>query len=132
MSIIWDAIVYAYASVAIVPVIPFLLVFFWARWRGNERNQAIKLSMDVTTFFLVGCVSMLLNRLGTSFGPYILLLFILILGGLLGGAQNRARGRVDSRRLLRAVWRLTFFMTTVLYVVLTIVDISIRIVGKSA
>ncbi|MBP1973758.1 DUF3397 domain-containing protein [Cohnella thailandensis] len=132
MSVIWDALVYAYASVAVIPVIPFLIVFYLARWRGQERNRAIKLSMDITTVFLIGCVSMLLNRLGTSFGPYILLLFMLVVGGLLGGVQNRVRGKVDARKLVRAVWRLTFFLTTLLYVLLTIVDISIRAFGKSA
>ncbi|RUS48450.1 DUF3397 domain-containing protein [Cohnella sp. AR92] len=132
MSAIWNALVSIYAAIAVVPIIPFLIVFFFAKWRGQERNQAIKLSMDVTTVFLIGCVSMLLNRLGTSFGPYILLLFMLIMGGLLGNAQNRARGSVDSRKLIRAIWRLTFFLTTILYVLLTIVDIAGRIIGKSA
>lgn len=48
---------------------------------------------------------------------------MLIGGGLIGNAQNRARGKVDPRKLLRAVWRLSFFGLSVLYIILMLLAI---------
>ncbi|MFC4599400.1 DUF3397 domain-containing protein [Cohnella hongkongensis] len=124
MSSIWNALVQSYAFLATVPVIPFILVYVIMTFIGSERKNAIQLSMDVTTAFLFGCVASLLNgRLHTSFGPFFLLLVMLIGGGLIGSAQNRARGKVDVRKLLRAVWRLSFFGLSVLYVILMLLAI---------
>jgi len=124
MGSIWNALVQSYAFLATVPIIPFILVFVIMTIRGNDKKSSIQLSMDVTTAFLFGCVASLLNdRLGTSFGPFFLLLIMLIGGGLIGNAQNRARGKVDPRKLLRAVWRLSFFGLSVLYIILMLLAI---------
>lgn len=122
----------AYAALAVVPIIPFLLVFAVVSVRSGDRNRAIKLSMDITTAFLLGCVSMLLNRMGTSFGPYIILLFMLIMGGLIGGAQNRLRGKVDAAKLIRAIWRLSFLVMSVMYVLLMVIELARRAFGATA
>ncbi|WP_027091091.1 DUF3397 domain-containing protein [Cohnella thermotolerans] len=132
MASFWDALVKAYAALAVVPIIPFLLVFAVVNLRSGDRKRAIKLSMDITTVFLIGCVSSLLNRMGTSFGPYIILLFMLIAGGLIGGAQNRLRGRVDTAKLIRAIWRLSFLVMSVLYVLLMLVELAKRVFGSPA
>ncbi|TVY00569.1 DUF3397 domain-containing protein [Cohnella terricola] len=124
MSSIWNALVHSYAFLATVPIIPFLLVYIVASYRGLERKPAIRLAMDITTVFLFGCVAMLLNlRLHTSFGPFFLILVMLIGGGLIGSAQNRVKGKVDARKLVRSVWRLSFFGLTVLYVPLMLLAI---------
>lgn len=132
MTAIWHALVWAYSALATVPVIPFLLIYFILVTRGGDKKQAIKVSMDVTTLFLIGIVSSLLNKQGTSFGPYIILLFMLIAAGLIGGAQNRIKGRVDGRRLVRAIWRLSFFILTFLYVALMLVELAKLAFGSSA
>ncbi|RKP55257.1 DUF3397 domain-containing protein [Cohnella endophytica] len=119
LSSIWKALVSAYAFLATVPVIPFLLVYFVASTRGGDRKSAFRLAMDLTNAFLIGCVAELLNRrLHTSFGLFFLILLLLIGGGLIGNAQNRIRGKVDAGKLFRAVWRLSFFLMVPLYVLL--------------
>jgi len=124
MSFIWNALVWTYALLATVPVIPFLIVYFGATFWGTERKRAIRLSMDVATVFLFGSVASLLNdRLHTNFGPFFLLLVILIGGGLIGSAQNRVKGKVDVRKLARVIWRLSFFGLAVLYVPLMLLAI---------
>ncbi|MMZ64191.1 hypothetical protein D3C80_1877340 [compost metagenome] len=79
--------------------------------------------MDVTTLFLILAVSALFNNVfGSNFGFYLILLILLITLGLIGGAQNRLKGKVDIRRMLRAVWRLTFAGTGIAYVVLFLIS----------
>lgn len=107
---------------SIVPVIPFLLVYFIYYHLKRDKKAAIKLAMDVTTFFLIFSVSALFNNVFNSgFGIYLIVLILLIIGGLIGGAQNRLKGKVNVRKLLRVVWRLAFAGTGVAYVVLFLI-----------
>jgi hypothetical protein len=119
LNSIWESLVLAYAFLATVPIVPFIMVYIVVSARGGDRKRAIRLAMDVTNAFLIGCVAYLLNsRLNTNFGLFFIILLLLIGGGLIGNAQNRIRGKVDTTRLVRAVWRLSFFGMTVLYVLL--------------
>lgn len=129
MGMIFEALKLSYATIAVVPVIPFLIVYFVISARGGDRKQAIRTAMDVTTVFLIGIVAALINeRFGTSFGLYLIILLMLLVGGLIGNAQNRARGKVDTSKLIRAVWRLSFFSLTALYVILMVIHIIVTIV----
>lgn len=102
---------------SILPVLPFLLVYFISIRLGRGRKPSLQLAMDVTTAFLLFSVSALFNNLFQSgFGFYLILLLVLITAGLIGGAQNRLKGRVDGKRLLRAVWRLGFLVMGTGYV----------------
>lgn len=124
MSSIWDSLVRAYAVLAVVPIIPFLLVYFVVSIRSGDRRIAVHMAMDVTNAFLIGCVAMLINRrLNTDFGLFFLILLLLIGGGLIGNAQNRVRGKVDASKLAKAVWRISFFAMTVLYVPLMTLEL---------
>lgn len=124
MSSIWDSLVHAYALLAVVPIVPFLLVYVVTLTRGGDRKKAFRLAMDVTNAFLIGCVASLLNnRLGTNFGLFFIILLLLIGGGLIGNAQNRMKGKLDSSKLIRAVWRLSFFAMTVFYILLMSMEI---------
>ncbi|WP_410768031.1 DUF3397 domain-containing protein [Fontibacillus sp. BL9] len=115
---------------AIMPVIPFVLVYFIASYVKKDKKAAVKLAMDVTTVFLILSVSALFNNVfGSNFGFYLILLVLLIATGLIGGAQNRLKGKVDMRRLVRAVWRLTFAGTGVAYILLFLISFITYISG---
>ena len=110
---------FAYAVLAVVPVIPFLIVYFVATAKEGDRKKAIRLAMDITNAFLIGSVAMLINgRLNTSFGLFFIILVLLIGGGMIGNAQNRIKGKLAPEKLFKAVWRLSFFAMTFLYVLL--------------
>lgn len=83
------------------------------------------MAMDGSTVFFILCVSALFNMMfDTAFGLYGLLLVMLLAGGLLGNAQFRKRGSVDVQRVFRAIWRLSFFATSALYVVFMLISIG--------
>lgn len=104
---------------SILPVVPFLAVYYFCSYLDYSKKAAIMRAMDVTTFFLIISVSALFNmQFGSNFGFYLILLILLITGGLIGGAQNRKKGKIDMRLLLRAVWRITFAGTGVAYILL--------------
>lgn len=116
---------------SILPFFPFLLVYLGHyRWKNN-KSTALLLAMDVTTFFLILSVSALFNNtFNTGFGFYLILLLLLIAVGLVGGAQNRIKGGIDLKRMSRAVWRMTFILMSVSYIIFAIVGL-IRYILKS-
>ncbi|WP_276355940.1 DUF3397 domain-containing protein [Cohnella caldifontis] len=121
---VWKVLKETYMVLAGLPFIPFLAVYLIGKLRGLERKKAIRLAMDVTTAFLVGIVAALLSKLsGSGFGFYLILLLMLIGAGLIGNAQNRVRGKIDPSRIVKAIWRLSFFAMAVLYVLLMAIQL---------
>lgn len=132
MAAVRDALVHAYAFFAVAPPLPFLLVYAVVRLRTRNAKRAIRLAMDVTTAFLIGSVAVLINLLtGSRFGLYLILLVMLVGAGLLGGAQNRLRGKVDGQRLIRTVWRLSFFALSLFYIILLFAYLAVFLASRA-
>lgn len=113
MQFLWNS----FTTLSVIPVVPFLIIYFAGIALKKEKRKTIYLAMDVTTVFLLLCVSALFNNIfQTNFGFFLILIIVLICAGLIGGAQNRIKGQVDGKRLLRAVWRLSFFFMSFSYV----------------
>ncbi|WP_342562409.1 DUF3397 domain-containing protein [Paenibacillus sp. FSL R7-0345] len=107
----------SFVTLGVIPVVPFLIVYFIGTGFKRDRKKTLLLAMDVTTLFLLLSVSALFNILfNAKSGFYFILLIVLISAGLIGGAQNRIKGKVDGRRLFRVVWRMSFFFLGVLYI----------------
>lgn len=120
MEFLWNS----FTLLSVIPVIPFLIVYFTGIILKQEKRKTFLVAMDVTTLFLLLSVSALFNNIFKSgFGFYLILLIVLICAGLIGGAQNRLKGKVDGKRLLRAVWRLSFLFMSIGYVLFMVVGL---------
>ncbi|MNI05762.1 hypothetical protein D3C73_587240 [compost metagenome] len=114
----------SFISLSVIPVVPFLIVYFIGVGLRKEKRNTLLLAMDITTLFLFFSVSALFNTIfKMDFGFYLILLIVLISAGLIGGAQNRLKGNVDGKRLFRAVWRLSFFFMGTMYVLFMVVGL---------
>ncbi|MRN55680.1 DUF3397 domain-containing protein [Paenibacillus monticola] len=114
----------SFITLSVIPVVPFLIVYYIGIGLKREKKKTFLLAMDVTTLFLLLSVSALFNNLFQSgFGFYLILLIVLISAGLIGGAQNRLKGKVDGKRLLRAVWRLSFLFMSIGYLLFMVVGL---------
>jgi len=111
-------------ALSIIPIFPFLLIYLISTFLKKDKKKSFLVAMDVTTLFLLLSVSALFNNIFQStFGFYLILLSVLIAAGLIGGAQNRLKGQVDGKRLLRAVWSLSFLFMSVGYLVFMFVGL---------
>ncbi|ETT56685.1 MULTISPECIES: DUF3397 domain-containing protein [Paenibacillus] len=114
----------SFGVLSVIPIVPFLIVYFAGIGLRHDKRKTMMLAMDVTTLFLLLSVSGLFNIIfDSTFGFFLILLIVLISAGLIGGAQNRLKGGVDGKRLLRAVWRLSFFFLGVGYVLFMVVGL---------
>ncbi|MDP4096951.1 DUF3397 domain-containing protein [Paenibacillus sp. P96] len=109
---------------SVLPFFPFLIVYGVGLWITKNKKRSLLAAIDVTTLFLIVAVAALFNIVfGTQFGIYLISLLLLITLGLIGGAQNRLKGGVNWRRLIRAVWRITFIGTGFAYLLFTFIGI---------
>ncbi|ULO08862.1 DUF3397 domain-containing protein [Paenibacillus sp. 19GGS1-52] len=114
----------SFITLSVIPVVPFFIVYYIGLGLKREKKKTFLLAMDVTTLFLLLSVSALFNNIFQSgFGFYLIIIIILISAGLIGGAQNRLKGKVDGKRLLRAVWRLSFLFMCIGYLLFMVLGL---------
>lgn len=125
MGAIWELFKQMYAYMAVVPIVPFLLVYFAGLAYSRDKKIAIRLAMDITTVLLIGIVAALFNEVfGSSFGFFAIVLVLLLGAGLLGNLQYRSKGEVNVKRLARAVWRIGFFIMGFFYLLLMAIGVG--------
>ncbi|WP_253735733.1 DUF3397 family protein [Paenibacillus sp. FJAT-26967] len=106
-----------YAALAMLPILSFVLIWIIVYAFTKHKKKSVRITMDITTFLLLGSVASLWNQIFvSSFGLWFLLLLILIVFGLIGGYHTDKKGKVELGKSLRIVWRLSFMGLTVLYV----------------
>ncbi|MDK8180953.1 DUF3397 family protein [Paenibacillus sp. UMB4589-SE434] len=116
----------SFGLLAVLPFFPFAAVFFLSSFWLEDKKKRLMLAMDVTTLFLIASVSGIFNVLfHFSFGLYGLIMFLLLAAGLLGNMKHRKHGKVNIRRLIRTIWRLSFFLLSIVYVLLLLIGIIV-------
>ncbi|MCM3632251.1 MULTISPECIES: DUF3397 domain-containing protein [Paenibacillus] len=113
----WDII----SAIATIPILPFIIVFIGYEIFIKDRKRAIRMAMDVSTIFFILNVGALFNQLfHIGFGIYGILLVMIIGAGLLGNIHYRKSGNIPWKRIVRVIWRVTFFIMVLLYLILNI------------
>lgn len=114
-----------YAALAVAPFITFILLWFLVYMFLRDKKMTTRLTMDVTTLFLLGSVSLMWNQLfHTDFGFWLITLVLLIAFGIIGGYQTHLKGKTDLVRVGRVVWRLSFLGLATLYIVLFVLHVG--------
>lgn len=86
----------------------------------KDKKKAIRMAMDVSTiFFVIHDAALLNNLFNSSFALYGMLLVMIIGAGLLGNGAYRKSQNIPWKRIIRAIWRVTFFVTALLYIFLS-------------
>ncbi|WNR46424.1 DUF3397 domain-containing protein [Paenibacillus roseipurpureus] len=114
-----------YAALAVAPFITFIVLWFIVFFFLKDKKMTTRLTMDVTTIFLLGSVSLMWNKLfHTQFGFWLIVLLLLISFGIIGGYQTHLKGQTNLLKVGRVVWRLSFLGLSSLYIVLFFVHIG--------
>jgi hypothetical protein len=122
---ILDILSYMYAMFAVFPFLTFTFIWFLVYFFLREKKMTTRLTMDLTTIFLIGAVSAMWNKLfHSSFGFWLITLIILVAYGLIGGFQTKEKGQTDLFKVTRVVWRLSFVGLSVLYFILFLLNIG--------
>jgi hypothetical protein len=124
MSAVYQFFINVYIALAVVPYMVFAGVWVVSYLVWKNKQKSMKLAMDVTTFFLISSVAALVKSVfGFSFILWFIILLMLISFGLAGGYQYRIKGRLDIVKVVRLIWRLTFALFAILYILLLLVEL---------
>lgn len=116
MSKMWNWISQSFISLTILPFIPFVAIWFISAFWLKNKKKSFLLAVDITNVFLIASVAGLFNVVfQSSTGLYGIILIMLLAAGLLGGAMHRKRGTVNVKRLVRAIWRISFIVLAIFY-----------------
>ncbi|MFC5450201.1 DUF3397 domain-containing protein [Paenibacillus aestuarii] len=125
MSVLTNILSTIYATMAVAPFITFILLWFLVYVFLKDKKMTTRLTMDITTIFLIGSVSLMWNRLfQTTFGFWLIVLVLLIAFGMIGGYQTQLKGKADLLKVSRVVWRLSFLGLSTLYVILFLLHVG--------
>lgn len=114
-----------YAVLAVAPFITFIFLWFLVFLILRDKKMTTRLTMDVTTIFLLGSVSLMWNQLfHTNFGFWLIALVLLIAFGVIGGYQTHLKGETDLLKVGRVVWRFSFLGLSALYILLFLLHIG--------
>ncbi|UJF35122.1 DUF3397 domain-containing protein [Paenibacillus hexagrammi] len=125
MSTLTDVLSKIYALFAIAPFLTFVVIWFVVYFIMKDKKKTTRLTMDITTCFLIGSVAFMWNQLfQTSFGFWLIMLVLLIAFGTIGGYQTRLKGKTDLLKVSRVVWRFGFLGLSMLYILLFLLNIG--------
>ncbi|WP_128896017.1 DUF3397 domain-containing protein [Longirhabdus pacifica] len=118
-------------AAAVFSVVPFITFFLiWGGmylWKRDVKKTFI-LSMDITTAFLILSVSALINKVyDTPAGIYIIFFILITTCAGLVYLQKKVRKSINIKKAIKSVWRLSFVILTVAYIILLIPGIIIEI-----
>lgn len=124
MGVVFEFVQTLYVHLSVVPYLIFAAVWGISYLIWSNKKKAIQYAMDVTTFFLIASVAGLANSvMKFSFSFWFIILLMLIAFGVIGGYQYRLKGQSDIIKVLRLIWRLSFAVLAVLYVILFIIEL---------
>lgn len=124
MGVVFEFLKSLYVHLSVVPYLVFAAVWGISYLIWTNKKKAVQHAMDITTFFLIASVAGLAKSLlNFSFSFWFIILLMLIAFGVIGGYQYRLKGQSDIVKVLRLIWRLSFAVLAVLYVILFIIEL---------
>jgi hypothetical protein len=115
-----------YEWLAMLPFVPFILVWLAAYLVAGSSKTAVRAAMDVTFLFLVGSVARLLQELtGSSRWGWLILFMLLLSGGWIGRRQELSEGGFRFSRLYKWLSRTGFTVLAFLYLILLIATLFV-------
>jgi hypothetical protein len=114
-----------YTFLALVPFVAFFVVWGFVYWVTQDNRKATHRAIDITTFFLIGSVSVMTKYLfGTGYGLWAVILIFLIAGGMLGNLQTRVKGKINLLKIMRSLLRFGFIFLSACYILLLCIGIG--------
>ncbi|WP_442603748.1 DUF3397 family protein [Paenibacillus sp. KN14-4R] len=119
-----------YVFLATFPYLTFIVIWVLAYSWLKDKKLAVRLTTDLTTFFLIGSVAGLAKSVfGINFMLWFIILLLLIAFGLIGGHRYQTEKKPNLFRVGKTVWRAAFLILASLYILLLMVKLIGSILG---
>ena len=116
------------AAFIIVPALVYIISYTIAKSALGNNRKAAKLSVDVTTFFLILAVHFAVQAmLGESY-IWLILIILALTASIVLIVQYKAKEEVDFRRFIKGFWRMTFLLFGAAYFILCLAGMAGRVI----
>lgn len=116
------------AAGIIVPALVYIAVYVIAKSVFRNNRKAAKLSIDVTTFFLILAVHFAAQAmLGESY-IWLILIILVLTASIVLIVQYKVKDEVDLIRFMKGFWRMTFLLFGTAYLLLCLAGIAGRVI----
>ena len=116
------------AAGIIVPALVYIAVYVIAKSVFGNNRKAAKLSIDVTTFFLILAVHFAAQAmLGESY-IWLILIILVLTASIVLIVQYKVKDEVDLIRFMKGFWRMTFLLFGTAYFLLCLAGIAGRVI----
>lgn len=104
---------YIFACLVTLPILTWFILNFILNYLLKNKRRAFRISTDVSTFFAIIDVYLLINQIWSISLMWLLVLFVLLSGVAFTFIYWRGQHEFDSKKIIRSVWRFNFliFMT---------------------
>ncbi len=116
------------AACIIVPALVYIVVYPIARSAFKNNRKAAKLSVDVTTFFLILAVHFAVQAMVGESYIWLILIILALTASVVLIVQYKAKDEVDLVRFMKGFWRMTFLLFGTAYFLLCLAGMAGRVI----
>ncbi len=117
------------AACVIMPVIVYMAVYTLSRQKFKNNKKAVRLSADVTTFFLIMAVHYAVIALFERSYLWIIMIILILLASVVLFMHYKVREEINLKRVFTSFWRASFLLFSIGYFLLVFIGIAERIVN---
>ncbi|SDG94790.1 Protein of unknown function [Alteribacillus persepolensis] len=113
-----NALVYVLALLFILPFLAWYIVYIITVKRTKRKGKAMRLAADVSAILFIGSVHILAHSIWGGSFFWVILIIILLIAAAFTYLHYQSEEAVDVKKLLKGIWRFTFFVFMMLYFLL--------------
>lgn len=117
---------YFISIMILLPLIPFVITFILSK-RRREVSKAFGKAADVTTFFLLFSIPLMVEGIWTISIVWIMLVILILIGILFTFIDWRTKKEIEIFPLLKKIWRIYFILLSFSFILIWIVGLIISI-----
>ncbi|WP_185819766.1 DUF3397 domain-containing protein [Salibacterium salarium] len=106
------------ATLLTLPFLAWYIVYITIVKSIKRKSKAIRMATDITTVFFIAAVHLLVMEIWGQSYLWLIFLVILVTAVLFTIMHYRAREEVEFVKLMKGIWRFTFFLFLASYLLL--------------
>ena len=119
----------AAATYITLPVIGYIVIFVIIKQLTGNHKLAVRIAMDISTFFLFASVYFLMRVIWDASLPWVIALAMIFIAAMIVVLHYRVKGEIIFAKILKGFWRGNFAFFLAAYFILAGYGLACRIAG---
>ncbi|MFB5660666.1 DUF3397 domain-containing protein [Alteribacillus sp. HJP-4] len=124
-----DIAAYFFTFIITLPFLGWYLVYIVTVKWTKRKGKAVRLAADLTTIFFIIAVHILIHAIWSVSLLWLILLTMLFISAAYTILQIRSSPEAPFYKLLKGIWRLHFFLFSIVYILLVCYGLTISLLN---